>query len=203
MIQTRRLWLFIFIWCFAFSAIAQKTERSHESLEMSIENIMRDSKWIGTSPSGIFWSEDSKKLYFSWNPENAESDSLYVIPNKGGQFRKVTQKERELLPGRSGVYNKKRTVKLYTQNGDIFIFDLKKNHSKQLTNTLERESRPYFSKDEIKIMFMRDNNLYSWELKDSKITQLTDFRTGRQRSQDQDRQSEQEKWLQQEELKLI
>src|SRR5262245_11823763 len=50
-----------------------------ERPKLTVEKIMRDPKWIGTSPSGAFWSEDSRYLYFNWNPDNAPSDSTYFI----------------------------------------------------------------------------------------------------------------------------
>ena len=37
--------------------------------QLTVEQIMRDPKWIGTSPSEIFWSYDSKAINFRWNPE--------------------------------------------------------------------------------------------------------------------------------------
>ncbi len=49
---------------------------------LTIEQIMSDSKWIGTSPSEPFWNIDGTKLFFKWNPENAPSDSLYYITMK-------------------------------------------------------------------------------------------------------------------------
>ncbi|HCM77942.1 MAG TPA: hypothetical protein DIS90_16280, partial [Cytophagales bacterium] len=47
--------------------------------ELTVEKIMRDPKWIGVAPSDVFWSEDSKTIYFNWNPANAAGDSLYAI----------------------------------------------------------------------------------------------------------------------------
>ncbi|MDZ4710385.1 MAG: hypothetical protein SH818_18445, partial [Saprospiraceae bacterium] len=35
---------------------------------LTIEKIMRDPRWIGTSPSNIRWSPDNKFIYFNWNP---------------------------------------------------------------------------------------------------------------------------------------
>ncbi|MEQ1588544.1 MAG: S9 family peptidase, partial [Cyclobacteriaceae bacterium] len=46
---------------------------------LTVEKIMRDPKWIGVAPSNLTWSEDSKQIYFSWNPENNAGDSLYAI----------------------------------------------------------------------------------------------------------------------------
>ena len=49
-------------------AFAQKLDT------LTIEKIMRDPKWIGVSPSDIKWSDDGKKIYFKWNPENTFRD---------------------------------------------------------------------------------------------------------------------------------
>jgi hypothetical protein len=46
---------------------------------LTIEKIMSDPEWIGTSPSNPFWNADGSKLFFEWNPEKAPSDSLYFI----------------------------------------------------------------------------------------------------------------------------
>ena len=52
---------------------------SQEKLtSLTVEKIMRDPKWIGSSPSNIFWGKDGI-LYFNWNPDKAFSDSLYFI----------------------------------------------------------------------------------------------------------------------------
>jgi hypothetical protein len=40
---------------------------------------MRDSKWIGTSPTNISWTWDSKSVFFSWNPDKNVSDSFYIF----------------------------------------------------------------------------------------------------------------------------
>ncbi|UCC44383.1 MAG: hypothetical protein JSU65_00175, partial [Candidatus Zixiibacteriota bacterium] len=51
---------------------AAQSEAAHAGKpELTVEKIMRDPKWIGESPDWISWSEDSKSIYFWWNPENA------------------------------------------------------------------------------------------------------------------------------------
>ena len=51
-----------------------------------------------------------------------------MIPFNGGNPRKVSEQERESFPGRSGVYNKNGTRKLYEQGGDIYIYTVKSNN---------------------------------------------------------------------------
>ena len=42
--------------------------------KLSVDKIMRDPVWMGVSPSNIQWSEDSKTVYFQWNPDGAKKD---------------------------------------------------------------------------------------------------------------------------------
>ena len=47
--------------------------------KLTVEKIMRDPKWMGSSPSNPFWGVDGTTLYFQWNPDKAPSDSTYFI----------------------------------------------------------------------------------------------------------------------------
>lgn len=178
---------------FSISATAQLTE-------LTVEKIMRDPKWIGTSPSNIRWSHDSKTIYFNWNPENAPGDSLYKITLQNRAPQKVSKAERLSLPA-SGPYNKAFTKMVYENNGDIFILDIPSNKTAQITNTTGRESNPYFSGDEKKIIYTYDQNLYSWEIGTGNFTQLTDFKRGKKPSSPVE--TEQQKWLKQDQLAYI
>jgi len=136
---------------------------------------MRDPVWMGTSPTNISWSVDSKKIYFNWNPEKAEHESMYEITPTDLKPVKVTVEERkDMLPG-FGPWNKTRTVKLYEKNGDIYFYNAKTGTSTALTQTSDRESNPVFSADESKILFLRGDNLYSLNLKSGELVQLTNF----------------------------
>src|SRR6218665_3490513 len=122
--------------------------------QLTVEKIMQEPyKWIGTAPSNIFWSEDSKTIFFSWSPDKNKGDSLYkiVLPNKTPI--KVTPKERRALPTQTGSYNRDNSLKIYEKQGELYLLYCKTLNTKQLTNTIERESNPYFSGDETKIIF--------------------------------------------------
>ena len=49
--------------------------------KLTVDKIMRDPVWMGVSPSNIQWSEDSKTIYFQWNPDGASRDAWYFITN--------------------------------------------------------------------------------------------------------------------------
>ncbi len=170
---------------------------------LTVEKIMQDqSKWIGTPPSNIFWSEDSKTLYFSWNPDKNKGDSLYKFAFPDRTPQKVSPVERRSLPAQSGVYSQNRGLKVFEKQGEIFLMFTKTLKIKQLTNTTERESNPYFSGDETKIIFSRSNNLYSFNLEDGAVTQLSNFLTGSKRAEPKPANDE-EKWLKADQLAMF
>jgi dipeptidyl aminopeptidase/acylaminoacyl peptidase len=196
--------LILIVLCFINSLLYAQTKIDSTKLtELTIEKIMRDTKWMGTSPSRVFWSEDSKNIYFNWNPENAPDDSMYFVSREDTTPRKVTIEEQKLLPSRWGDYNHEKTKKVYEKNGDIFLLTIKTEKIQQITNTLERESNPAFSFDEQKIIFRKENNLFFWHIKHGTLIQLTDFRKGNKKDNKKKLKNEQDNWLQQEELKLI
>lgn len=163
---------------------------------------MQDPKWIGTSPSNIYWSEDGKWIYFEWNPNGTTSDSLYKVSPKGGEPEKVSQKERIMLPSQYGNYTKDFIKKVYEKNGDIFILNIKTGLIIQVTNTIEHESSPLFAGDEKSITFISDGNLFRWEINTGATVQLTDFREKDSKVQDEPN-TPHGKWLKDEELRLI
>lgn len=144
---------------------------------------MQDPKtWVGTSPSGAFWAEDGKTLYFTWNPERAKGDSLYKVIIAGDRKpQKVGAAERRSLPDSPGVYNRDRSLKLYEKNGDLFAVNCRTYQTRQLTNTADREANPVFSGDEQAVVFQRGGNLYAMAFADGALTQYSNFDAGTKR----------------------
>ncbi|MCX7637654.1 MAG: prolyl oligopeptidase family serine peptidase [Cyclobacteriaceae bacterium] len=168
--------------------------------ELTVEKIMRDPKWIGTSPSNIRWSVDSKTVYFNWNPDKNPGDSLYKITLNNFTPQKVTKAERLSLPT-TGVYNNAYTKMVYDKDGDIFLLDIPSNKTTRITATVQRESNPYFSGDEKMVVFTAEQNIYTWNIATGAFSQVTDFRRGKKPSSPPE--SEQQKWLRQDQLAYI
>ncbi|GAA4014342.1 prolyl oligopeptidase family serine peptidase [Hymenobacter fastidiosus] len=146
---------------------------------LTVEKIMRDqAQWLGSAPGAIAWSEDSKRIYFTWNPEKARRDSLYVTTPSGGVPRKVSVAEQRSLPATAGEYDQPYARKVYEKNGDIFLLDLKTGRTRRVTNTADRETDPAFALRGQLISYTRANNLYTWDPATGETTQRTDFRRG-------------------------
>lgn len=176
--------------------------------QLTVEKIMEDpTKWIGTAPSGIFWSDDSKTLYFNWNPEQNRADSLYKITLNDRTPRKVSLAEKQSLAQGAfggfggGRYTRDFSKKLYLKNGNIYLQDTRTLEEKQLTNTLARKGSPYFSLDETRVIYSSGNDIYTLALSDGKITQITNFSSENKRPEG--RLSEADKTLEKDQLDLF
>ena len=165
---------------------------------LTIPQIMQGEKFIGYSPSNIFWSDDSKSIYFTWNPKGEKVKSLYKIGVNDAKPTLVTVEEQQEMPSSRGVFNEARTQKVYTKNGDVFLLNVASNENKQITNTLDYEFNPLFSGDEKHIIYTKSNNIYRWNIAEGTTTQLTDFQKGSKKSEKKLPSNEQ--WLNDDQL---
>ena len=164
---------------------------------LTVAKVMRDPKWMGVSPYNMFWSEDGQKLYFTWNPDKQQGDSLYSITLKDHTPRAVAPAERRQLPG-GGPYDRQHRRKVYEKHGDLFLLDLVSGITTQITFTQEREFNPVFATDEKSILFVSGINLFRWEIDHGNFTQVTDFRKGVKKADH--KLGDQDKWLKADQL---
>lgn len=161
--------LSVFISCIVFGQ--QKLD------QLTVEKIMRDPKWIGTSPSNISWSNDGNTLFFNWNPDRNPADSLYYITLTNKVPAKASIAQKQLLDVENNYnYNQQRTAYVYAKGGDIFLTDVKTGKTRRITHTTDTESNPQFSFNETKIVYNRSQNLYAWDIASGETLQLTNIK---------------------------
>ena len=195
--MTKRILLLLLVLLTSQHSFAQEST-------LSVEKIMQDPLWMGTFPTEISWGVNSENIYFMYNPEANPSDSLYRINIKNtGKIIPVDWKEQnELLP-KYGDFNKKRTKKVYSRNGSLFIFDLKRQKEQELLDLGENISEPKFLANENLISFVMDKNAYLFHLDSARINKLTNIKSGEEKEQKEEEISAQDEWLKQENLELL
>lgn len=163
----------------SLSVVCYSRDDGLQTAKLTIGKIMQDrDKWMGTPPSGAFWSEDCKTIYFSWNPEKDTLSSLHSWQVRTGDIQKVSSEEMKSFPGRGGDYNTDHSLKVFSRNGNLFLLDIKKGTEKQLTGMLGYCSDPSFAKDGKCISFVFNQNLYLLTLETGLISQLSNFISG-------------------------
>jgi len=142
---------------------------------------MRGPRLVGYPPSGVYWSQDSQRVYFRWKKADEprlKEMSLYVINRDGSGLRRLTDAESKQAPPAIGELSKDKSMTVFTDEGDVFIYDHAKAGRRQITKTVDAETNPHFTFDQTHIYFTRLNNLYVMPLDGGSLEQLTDIRTG-------------------------
>jgi dipeptidyl aminopeptidase/acylaminoacyl peptidase len=175
----------LLIWCCLLTLVwpmpALTQQPASKKFELTIDNIMRGPALVGYEPTRVYWSQDSQRVYFRWKraeePRLKEAD-LYVVNRDGSGLRKLSEAEAKQAPPATGELSKDKRLTVFSEEGDIFLYDHTKNEKRRLTETLDGESSPRFTRDQQGIYFTRNNNLFVMSLTGSSLRQLTDIRTG-------------------------
>ncbi len=162
--------LFVLLMVWGLFSFAQTKPLS----ELTVEEIMQDpATFIGTSPSRVSWSRDGKNIFFNWDPDGDGENSSYSISKDGGEAESIEDTS-EGWPS-SYDFNSKESKIVYTDGGDIYIKEVKSGNITRLTSTNDRESSAAFFKDDV-ISFTLENNIFTIDLNNGMIKQLTNFR---------------------------
>ncbi len=151
-----------------------------KKFELTIDSIMRGPRLVGYPPERVYWSQNSQRVYFRWKtPEEPrlKEMSLYVVNRDGTGLRRLSDEEAREAPPAGGELSKDKTMTVFTEDGDIFIYDHAKNQRRRVTRTTDAETNPHFTFDQKRIYFTRQNNLYVMALDNGLLEQLTDIRT--------------------------
>lgn len=191
------LCLALFLSIFTFSLIAQKST-------LSVEKIMQDPDWMGTFPTSVYWGTHSENIYFKYNPEKNPADSLYRIEIEDPEkiIKMSAAEERNLIP-RSGDFNDSRSKKIFIENGDLYLYEMRPREKRLLLDLPFRIEDPVFLKNEEQIAFEAEDNAFLYNLKNGSIQQLTNIKSGSGSDKDDKKTSEKDKWIQQENLDLL
>jgi len=164
-----------YLFLFLLSAAAAQAQ---QVAPLTVQKIMRDPKWMGVAPTNYRWSDDSKTVFFTWNPENKEKDPLYKVSVLNNKPEVTT----ETIPATTNyAYNKDRSLGLVEKGGDIYLYNFKSKKETRLTNTVDREigARFLYNND---VVFQRGDNLFQVSLTTSELKQLTNFVKGKRPS---------------------
>jgi dipeptidyl aminopeptidase/acylaminoacyl peptidase len=151
-----------------------------KKFELTVDSIMRGPDLVGYQPTGVTWAQDGRRLFFRWKragePRLKEPDT-YVVNRDGTALRKLTEDEvLRIAPPASGELSKDKTLTVFTEEGDVYLYDHVKGERRRVTRTVEAETNARFTRDQKRIYFTRQNNLYVISLDGGSLEQLTDIR---------------------------
>src|SRR6266481_3138062 len=161
--------------------LAEKQTTAAKPFELTVDSIMRGPRLVGYPPTGVYWSQDSQRIYFRWKQADEprlKETSLYVVNRDGSGLRRLTDDEAKQAPPANGELSKDKTMTVFADEGDVFIYLHADGTRRQITRTVDAETNPHFTFDQKHIYFTRHSNLYVMALDGGSLDQLTDIRIG-------------------------
>ena len=168
------------------AATQPKPAATGKKFELTVDSIMRGPRLVGYAPANVYWSQDSQRVYFRWKQADEprlKEPSLYIVNRDGTGLKRLTDEEARQAPPANGELSRDKTLTVFTEEGDVFIYDHAKGVRRQVTRTTEVESNAHFTMDQKRIYFTRANNLYVMTLDGGSITQMSDIRAAVPRGQ--------------------
>lgn len=166
---------------------------------LTVEKIMRDPKWMGTSPSNYRWSDNSRYLYFDWNPEGKDKSQVYRLDVASKKYELSSDSLAKLDEGPQYIFNQDKTLAVFEREGDLYVKN--KEKVKRLTETIERENPLSFLLND-ELVFQRNENVYTLDLNNNTVRQLTNFQRGVAPKAGQ-KLSDQDEWLKKDQEQLF
>ncbi|MDQ1592044.1 MAG: hypothetical protein QOG71_2671 [Pyrinomonadaceae bacterium] len=183
----------------------QSPSGAAKPFELTIDSIMRGAALVGYEPGDVRWSQDGARVYFRWKQATdarlKEMDT-YVVNRDGTNLRKLSEDEAKNAPPSSGELSKDKRWTVFADEGDVYLYEHARGARRPLTRTTEAETNPHFTRDQKRVYFTRQNNLYVLSLDGGLLEQLTDIRIGGGGGQ-QGRGTESQEALKREERALL
>jgi dipeptidyl aminopeptidase/acylaminoacyl peptidase len=157
-----------------------------------LDSIMKGEEYVGNQPFNHTWAIDGETVLFTWNPENQLTPETYYW-QKGMIAPKVLPNEMRYLTEVPTDNQKEEQEIYYLKSGGIYSYNksTKKVSKKYITNEritgLTRGTNPAV------LYFRKEDNIFSFDLKENQILQVTNFIKGRKPPGSGDKSGNQEK----------
>jgi dipeptidyl aminopeptidase/acylaminoacyl peptidase len=176
---------------------------AHAQSPLTVDYIMRDPIWMGTFPSGHYWSADSKQIYFNYNPEKNLADSLYKMDAvAGAKATRVPWQEEKTLK-KEEIYSADERLKLYKKGNQVFLEDVKKGKTTTLFDWYGPLDKLKFLANEQYISFSSELNFYRFDRTTNRLEKLTSITNGSKPTKSKPAESGKINFLEQENLALL
>ncbi|AFM06178.1 dipeptidyl aminopeptidase/acylaminoacyl peptidase [Bernardetia litoralis DSM 6794] len=177
--------LFISISTFSFAQ-----DNTQKEMLAKIDQIMQGDNFVGVLPQNGRWSYDGKSIYFSkksaleplptWYKQNISNGKPVGQPLKIAKNDFNINPQNYIFGGNNDFenYNKIKTDKIVSIDGDLYLQDTQNGSTKRLTNTLENERNPSFTRNDSAIVYQKGDDLFYFWLQGQQVgqtQQLTSF----------------------------
>jgi len=163
MISLRRLvFLAIFAAGFTLEAGAQGLDT------LQLKTIFHEPYLAGVRPSFQSFSEDGKKIYFSWNEEHKARTERYEVDLQGKNLKKSEDR-----PSGMRIVSPDKRYAVSMQGGDLYLSDANGENRRLLSGMVGNEGGVAWSSDSKQIAYSKEGDVYILGIETPMLKQVT------------------------------
>ncbi|MCB0688849.1 MAG: hypothetical protein KDC53_20065, partial [Saprospiraceae bacterium] len=91
--------------------------------QLTIEKIMMGPEFVGHLPQQARWNDNSDKIYFEWDQDSVPGEESFQYSLQDLKLERMDIEEIKDVPPSSGIYSNDFKQKLYSKNGDLFLYE--------------------------------------------------------------------------------
>lgn len=175
-----------FLYALCLMTVAASMVLAQEKKEMTVEWVYSEDAANATALPAYFWLRDGTALVYDrrrpkqersferFNPQTGKREPALDMRKAMASLQTLLSKEEmpEVLPSATAFDSSGRSV-VYEFNGDVFLLDLASAQFQRITKTEAEEKSISLSPDGQSIAFVRDNDLYAYDLRANRENRLT------------------------------
>src|SRR5256885_15410336 len=103
---------------------AQK-QSTPKPFDLTVDSIMRGPRLVGYPPTGVYWSQDSQRVYFRWQQHDQprlKETSLHVRNRDGPGLSRLSAEEVKNGAPEHRESSEDKSVSVFSGAGEVLIY---------------------------------------------------------------------------------
>ncbi|MGH8191926.1 MAG: S9 family peptidase, partial [Rhodanobacteraceae bacterium] len=162
----------LLVWSGAFAAPQDTAPAATTTTtaKLSLEQIMANPDWIGPPVEDPYWSVDGRNIYFKLKRKGSPIRDLYRVAAGGGAPVKLGDAELATADG-PAVFDRARDHAAFLRHGDVFVRDVARGTTRQITRDDDAKSGLQFSADGELLSWRQGRDWQVWNTSTGLVSQ--------------------------------
>jgi dipeptidyl aminopeptidase/acylaminoacyl peptidase len=130
-----------------FAALIMTSLSAAAAEPITLTQAMADPDWIGPQVDDAWWRWDGEAAQYLLKRDGASIRDTWQVGIDGAAPARIDDSALADIDASDAVFDASNTRTAFVRNGDVFVRDLRSGVLTQLTRTLDRETRPQWSRD--------------------------------------------------------
>ena len=155
-------------------------DSTHATVPLTLRDVSRNDRWIGTGARDLRWSPDGSAVYFRWHPapstaDDPEADPWYRADRDGRSAARVPDSLVALIPSDDVQWSRDGRVAAWVSGGGVYLYDARREPA--TTRRIVAGAQParglQVAATGRSVDFLMGEDLYRWDISEGALRRLT------------------------------